>query len=176
MHGTRDTVVVGFSPGQLSGLVFACANQHDDGVMTADEIAFLRLRDVQLAVLSACETGLGETAGGEGLLGLQRSFHIAGAKTVAASLSKVDDLATRSLMTEFYTNLLDREMSALGSLRQAQLKMLREYDRTTGMLRGLGKTNPANSIDVTKTNESSTTSNRLSPKFWAPFVLSGDWR
>ncbi len=85
--------VQGFSPGLLSGLVFAGANHPpeipvhladidrlpDDGILTAEEIAYLPLGRVRLAVLSACETGLGEVAGGEGVLGLQRSFQIAGA-------------------------------------------------------------------------------------------------
>src|SRR5262249_13103084 len=78
--------ISGFHPGLLSGLALAGANREpqpgeDDGILTALEVAELDLRRVQLAVLSACETGLGETAGGEGLLGLQRAFQVGGART-----------------------------------------------------------------------------------------------
>ena len=70
--------VAGFHPGLLSGLALAGANVRptslgkDDGILTALEVAELDLVKVELAVLSACETGLGAVAGGEGLLGLQR--------------------------------------------------------------------------------------------------------
>ncbi|MEZ6075748.1 MAG: CHAT domain-containing protein [Pirellulaceae bacterium] len=60
----------------------------DDGILTSDEIAFLPLENVQLAVLSACETGLGEGAGGEGLLGIQRSFQIAGTQHCSQSMER----------------------------------------------------------------------------------------
>ncbi len=98
---------VGFNPGQLSGLVFAGANlsrdsveftttsnssTSDDGILTADEIAYLPLQGCELMVLSACETNVGKVAGGEGILGLQRSFQLAGARSVISSLWKVDDL------------------------------------------------------------------------------------
>src|SRR5262249_18897067 len=93
--GRRE--VSGFYPVLLSGLVWASANDPPmnpstgmvdvgAGIMTAEEVAGLDLSACELAVLSACETGLGRTAGGEGVLGLQRAFHQAGARTVVAGL------------------------------------------------------------------------------------------
>ena len=112
------------SPLVLSGLVFAGANKvetPDRGILTAEGIVGLRLEDLDLAVLSACETGLGEVAGGEGVFGLQRAFHVAGAKNVIASLWKVDDEATAALMGLFYRNLWVEKNEPLEALRQAQL-------------------------------------------------------
>src|SRR4029079_7751533 len=96
--------------GLLSGIVLAGANRppeagKDDGILTALEVAELDLRGTELVVLSACETGLGRVVGGEGLLGLQRAFQVAGARSVIASLWAVDDQATRNLMERFYQNL-----------------------------------------------------------------------
>jgi CHAT domain-containing protein/tetratricopeptide (TPR) repeat protein len=156
----------GFHPGLLSGLVLAGANlppsaQRDDGILTALEVEALDLSGAELAVLSACETGLGAEAGGEGLLGLQRAFQVAGARSVVAGMWKVDDRATRSLMVDFYDNLWSKKMSRLEALRQAQLNMLRE-----GIRRGLDLA-PDQQPDEQR---------RLPPFYWAAFVLSGDWR
>src|SRR5262249_29774708 len=88
----------------LSGLVLAGANQRDvraapdRGIITAEGLIGLPLEGLELAVLAACETGLGEDGGGEGAFGLQRAFHVAGCKNVIASLWKVDDGATQALM------------------------------------------------------------------------------
>ena len=141
--------------------------QRDDGILTALEVAGLELSDTELVVLSACETGLGAEAGGEGLLGLQRAFQVSGARTVVSSLWKVDDTATRQLMERFYENLWVRKLPKGEALRQAQLWMLRgghleEADEGAG--RGL---------DFEESQESAP---RTSPYYWAAFVLSGDWR
>lgn len=159
----------GISPGLLSGLAFAGANHPDvegeDGILTAEEASTLDLTRVDLVVLSACETGLGPVAGGEGILSLQRSFQVAGARTVVASLWKVSDRETRDLMQRFYTNLWDREMPMLEALREAQLWMMKEGPkrdvRLTPKL-------PGEALDAEPVY--------APPYYWAAFVLSGDWR
>src|SRR5262249_40398808 len=88
--------VTGWHPLLLSGLVLSGANREpkegeEDSILTALEVSEMELPRLELVVLSACETGLGKSAGGEGLLGLQRAFAVAGALTVVASLWSVDD-------------------------------------------------------------------------------------
>ena len=171
--------LVGYHPGLLSGLVLAGANRpvepdKDDGILTALEVAELDLSGVELATLSACETGLGESAGGEGLLGLQRAFQVAGAQSTVASLWQVPDQATRSLMTRFYENLWQKKLPKLEALRQAQVWMLREGIKQPELWRGQGEL-----VDfVAPTEAWSKTPDRpgLPPRYWAAFVLSGDWR
>src|SRR5205807_2929775 len=93
----------------------------DGGILTAEAVAGLPLDHLELAVLSACETGLGEAAGGEGVFGLQRAFHLGGARHVVASLWKVDDEATAALMTLFYRNIWEQKLPPIEALRRAQL-------------------------------------------------------
>ncbi len=97
----------------------------EDGILTAKELAGLDLRGLDLVVLSACQTGLGEITG-DGVFGLQRGFKKAGANTLLMSLWKVDDNATQLLMTQFYKNLLAGK-SKFESLREAQ-KYIRDYE------------------------------------------------
>ncbi len=118
-----------------SGLLFAGANNAlrgekmpdnvDDGILTAREIYQLDLRGLELVVLSACQTGLGEITG-DGVFGLQRGFKKAGAQSLLMSLWKVDDAATQLLMTQFYANLMVGK-SKLESLRDAQ-RFVKEYE------------------------------------------------
>jgi len=171
----------GENPGLLSGLVLAGANlppkgNGDDGILTASEVAELDLTGVELAILSACETGLGKTAGGEGIFGLQRAFQLAGARTVVASSWKVPDLSTKELMVRFYGNLWEKKMGKLEALREAQLWVMKE-GKAAGLDRGIDD----ESVVVKETKkepikvEGSTKGEMLPPKYWAAWILSGAW-
>jgi CHAT domain-containing protein len=112
------------------GLVLAGANYAwkrgkpvsgmEDGILTALEIASMDLKNTELVVLSACETGLGYILNNEGVFGLQRAFRQAGAKNLMVSLWSVPDQATQLLMTQFYQNCLTKDMSLRDALRSAQ--------------------------------------------------------
>jgi CHAT domain-containing protein len=181
------------NPLLASGLVLAGANRSpDEGILTAEEIADLDLRGVELAFLSACETGLGRVEGGEGVLGLQRAFQAAEARTLVTSLWSVNDAATSVLVEEFYTNLWQKKLPKLEALRQAQLTVLRHPERVDkrrselrevlvkrGLAeeelaqRGLGKV-PVALPDAGRIAPN--TPRRSPPAWWAAFVLSGDIR
>lgn len=141
------------NPVRLSGLVLAGANRRqsgdEDGILTAEEIATLNLDGVEWAVLSACDSGVGEVGSHEGVFGLRRAFRIAGVRTVIMSLWAVDDEAAREWMTALYRARLSDGLSTAESVRRANLDVL-----TARRLRG----------------------ESVHPFFWAPFLASGDWR
>jgi CHAT domain-containing protein/tetratricopeptide (TPR) repeat protein len=79
----------------------------EDGILTGLEISNVQLPNTKLAVLSACETGLGKIEGSEGVFGLQRAFKLAGVDYILASLWQVPDKETAQYMDTFYSNLLE---------------------------------------------------------------------
>ena len=99
---------------------------NNDGFLTAEEISHVIFNNLDLVVLSACESALGNITS-EGVYGLQRGFKKAGANTILMSLGKVDDEATKILMVEFYKNLMSGE-SKHQSLKDAQ-KHLRKVEK-----------------------------------------------
>ena len=132
-----------------SGLFFAGSASHSSGsqaagILTAYEASSLNLHGTELVVLSACDTGLGETENGERVLGLRRALHEAGAQAVLISLWSVPDRETEELMSEFYTKWLGgTEMHQ--ALREAELEVRKRVIERYG---------------------------RDIPKYWAGFVLS----
>ena len=157
-----------YHPGLISGFVLSSANNppndgSDDGILTAEEISYLQLSGVDLVTLSACETGIGKSEGSEGLLSLQRSFHVAGARTVIASLWKVDDFETGRLMERFYKNMFEKDMPKLDALVEAQRWMLKNPAKG---IRGINKV---------KGREIDEDDARTPPFYWAAWTLSGDW-
>ncbi|MFC2171564.1 tetratricopeptide repeat protein [Acidobacteriota bacterium] len=147
--------IKGGNPLLLAGLALAGANRRDaaspeeeDGILTAEEIAALDLSGVEWAVLSACDTGVGEIKAGEGVFGLRRSFEVAGVGTLIMSLWPVEDKATREWMKALYEARLVHRMDTAEAVRDASLKMLkhrREKNQSTH------------------------------PFYWGGFVAAGDW-
>ena len=124
------------NPLMRSGLVLANANdvwerdqmtEGEDGILTAQEVSNLDMRKTKLVVLSACETGLGDIKGSEGVYGLQRAFKMAGVKYIIMSLWQVPDKETSEFMTTFYKKLL-KEKDIKKAFNQTQKEMRKKYD------------------------------------------------
>jgi CHAT domain-containing protein len=143
-------------------------NQSDDALddfLSAEEVMSLDLRGTQVVMLSACETGLGSQARGQGVLGLQRAFHAAGAETVIGTLWRVDDAATTLLVEQFYANLWEKGLSRSEALRAAQLFVLHNPKLVEDRRAALFPQSERLPKDA---------KNRVShPALWAAFVLSG---
>ncbi len=116
----------------LSGLALAGANQRgavslddEDGILTAEEVVALDLSSAELVVLSACDTGVGRVAAGEGVLGLRRAFQVAGAHAIVTTLWPVDDEAARAWMGSFYAAFFARNLGPAESVGEASREVLR---------------------------------------------------
>ena len=154
--GAKRQRILPDNPLLLSGLALAGANQRrptpgnpEDGILTAEEVAALDLNGVEWAVLSACDTGVGEIKAGEGVFGLRRAFRIAGARTIIMSLWAVEDRAARAWMRPLYEGRLRDRLSTADAVRHASQTVLAER-RAKGL--------------------------STHPFYWAGFVAAGDWR
>lgn len=122
--------------------IFLKPGANEDGSLYTGEIYNLNI-DADLVTLSACETGLGKVAKGEGIVGLSRALQYAGANNIIVSLWQVADESTAQMMIEFYKYNLNNDHHGYNTaLRQAKLSLLTsdEYAR---------------------------------PYYWAPFILVG---
>lgn len=97
-------------------------DQHNGFLQAWEIFEHVRIR-TELVVLSACNSGLGKEVASEGLMGLTRAFHYAGAPAIVASLWRVSDRATQELMIAFYRSL-ESGVSKDEALRSAQLTLL----------------------------------------------------
>jgi CHAT domain-containing protein len=132
-----------------SGLVFAGANKRrNSSILTAQQIASVDLRGVDWAVLSACDTGGGELQDGEGVLGLERAFRVAGANSVIMALWPIDDQITREFMRGLYAERFGRRATTADAVWNATRKQLKDR-------RAAGKS--------------------THPWYWAGFVGAGSW-
>jgi CHAT domain-containing protein len=154
--GAKSNAGATDNPLVLSGLALAGANRRaaagpndEDGILTAEEVAGLNLEGVEWAVLSACDTGLGEVRVGEGVFGLRRAFQVAGVRTVIMSLWPVEDQSALDWMRALYRGRLQKHLGTAEAMRDASLTVLRAR-RANG-----GSTHPF---------------------YWGGFVAAGDWR
>jgi CHAT domain-containing protein len=152
----RETPGTADNPLLLSGLALAGANHRadagptdEDGILTAEEVTSLNLDGVEWAVLSACDTGLGQVKVGEGVFGLRRAFQVAGVHTVIMSLWSVEDESTREWMTALYDGRLKKKLTTAEAVHRATLTVLRDR-------RAAGQS--------------------THPFYWGGFVAAGDWR
>ncbi len=136
-------------------------------ILTAEHIASLSLPNLQLVILSACQTGLGEVDSGQELYGFASAFHLAGARNVISAQWSVNDYVTARLtmMTGYYHY---REgASPSDSLRKAQLSYLRSPEKS---LTWDGVSKPP---QIAEQSLSPIDNSLRHPYYWAAFSLSG---
>ncbi|BBC26662.1 CHAT domain-containing protein [Pseudanabaena sp. ABRG5-3] len=142
----------------------------DGETATITDIRKWALTNVDLVVLSACQSGLGSKLGnGVEILGLGYQIQAAGARMSIATLWKVSDVGTEKLMDAFYTAVKTGKVSNVEALRQAQVAMI------TDNYEGLGETRGIVSIEARPRSTSSTAPTKIShPYYWAAFILIGN--
>ncbi|MFC1888340.1 CHAT domain-containing protein [Thermodesulfobacteriota bacterium] len=157
---------------EMSHILFA-PGEGDDGRLTIAEIYGLALQRSPFMTLAACQTATSLKGDGDELVSLSDAFLSAGARSIVASLWRVDDEATKGLMKSFYRNLL--EVPAARALRLAQIEVMQSRTSATRSpapaLRDIVDAPPG-----PQTRPGSRPETFNDPFFWAPFILIGDWQ
>lgn len=148
-HAVVQTELVPFS--QPSIVLTAKNTSASKGLLQFSDILELK-QNADLVILSACDTGLGQLKGGEGIIGLTRAFLYSGASSAVVSLWKVEDQSTALLMQKFHERLKSGQNKD-EALRQAKLDIMKTQIQ----------------LKATGSQES-----LAAPFFWAPFILIGD--
>jgi CHAT domain-containing protein/tetratricopeptide (TPR) repeat protein len=170
------------SPLDYTGLVLARANVPDKagpegGILTGELLLEVNLEGLDLAVLSACQTGLGDVAGDQVVQNLGKALHAAGCRDVVASLWNVPDDATAALMALFYDELLQKKRPPLEALRQAQLYIYRHPEQVKELAeRGPPRRDVVEKAPATGIKPAVQPRARAATKDWAGFFLSGAGR
>jgi CHAT domain-containing protein/tetratricopeptide (TPR) repeat protein len=141
----------------------------DGSLVTLKDMKKWQFKNLDLIVLSGCETGLGGNFGtGIEILGLGYQLQNAGARAVIASLWSVDDGGTQALMNAFYAALKTGKYSKAEALQQAQVALINSNNSSSEQQRGP-------SIEVISNGVPGNVVNRLShPYYWSPFILIGN--
>jgi CHAT domain-containing protein len=160
-----------------------------DGQVTAEQIVRTWDLDADLVVLSACESGLGRYAGGEGYLGFGQALFVKGARTLVLSQWRVDDKATSLLMTRLYQNLLSNRLGLSKPMPKAEaLYEAKEWLRNLtqdevgselaaldrGDVRPLAAASGPAPRDLPPSSKSAGVRPYAHPYYWAAFILIGD--
>jgi CHAT domain-containing protein/uncharacterized protein HemY len=138
----------------------------DGSKATISDISEWNLKDVNLFVLSACQTGLGTSANGAEILGFGYQVQRAGAKASIASLWEVSDGGTQLLMQAFYSQIKQGNISTSEALRQAQIAMIYSDKKGEGSDRA--------TIKIVGTLPNNPEGKLSHPYYWSAFVLIGN--
>jgi CHAT domain-containing protein len=170
------------SPLAYTGLVLAGANVPEKagpegGILTGELLLEVNLEGLDLAVLSACQSGLGEVAGDQCVQNLGKALHAAGCRDVVASLWNVPDDATAALMALFYDELLVKKRPPLEALRQARLYLYRHPEKVKEVAeRGPPRRDLEEKAPAETAKPAEKPGARAAVKDWAGFFLSGAGR
>lgn len=123
VHGEADSI-----SRYESSLIF---NGYGNNVLNTNDLYLADLK-ARLAVLSACESGIGVVNTGEGTFSIARGFALVGVPSVVMSLWKVNDQVTSALMVDMYNGFVNNDEPINESLRRAKLEYLSNSDAYSG--------------------------------------------
>lgn len=163
LHFATHGILGGDIPGVDEPALVLAEEKEADAFLRASEAEKLQL-NAELTVLSACNTGTGKYFTGEGVMGISRSFLLAGSRSVVVSLWSVPSKETEELMVKFY-KYKRSGMESSEALRKAKLEIMKQLSTNTksGGERGL-------KIKATLGENQIQSAH---PFFWAPFILYG---